>query len=244
MSQPVRPSKNLNLNAQQLATIAARAAASVQQQQKQQQQQQRQAATTAMAAVPQFSDYRLKSGGPTNAQTRHHIMRIFSRDPVEVRDLVPPVRMYRKDPRSMVWEAIRVKAEKEAAAAAAAAAVAAGEDPGNIMATDGTNSTTAAADDKGGKTGQRKKKMRPGDSIDTSVIAPYGGAAVNRRNLFKKRTRQVFLSKESTEVREERRRDNYPWCLEDFDGSHSFTGDLMGNQGNTAKYALFFFSVG
>ncbi|KAI8056179.1 hypothetical protein BDF22DRAFT_674217 [Syncephalis plumigaleata] len=175
-------------------------------------------------------------------------MRIFSRDPVEVRDLVPPVRMYRKDPRSMIWEAIRAKAEKEAAAAAAAAAVAAGEESSNAMDTEDANATTAAnaavaADGgKGGKPGQRKKKMRPGDSIDTSVIAPYGGAAVNRRNLFKKRTRQVFLSKESTEVREERRRDNYPWCLEDFDGSHSFTGDLMGNQGTTAKYALFFFS--
>ncbi|RKP23723.1 hypothetical protein SYNPS1DRAFT_30524, partial [Syncephalis pseudoplumigaleata] len=170
-------------------------------------------------------------------------MRIFSRDPVEVRDLVPPVRMYRKDPRSMMWEAIRAKAEREAAAAAA---VAASGDGATTMETDeaaaSTSASAAANATATAKPGQRKKKMRPGDSIDTSVIAPYGGAAVNRRNLFKKRTRQVFLSKETSEVREERRRDNYPWCLEDFDGSHAFTGDLMGNQGSTAKYALFFFS--
>ncbi|RKP07179.1 hypothetical protein THASP1DRAFT_24626 [Thamnocephalis sphaerospora] len=232
MSAPLPQSGRLSLNPQQVAAIAANAAATVQKQQQQQRQQQQQA-----AAIPQFSDYRLKSGG--TSATHQHVMRIMSRTPVEVRDLVPPVRMYRRDPRSATWEAIRQKTEREAAAAAAAAAAAEAENPGEASSQVSVGAD-AALDAKGAR--QRKKKMRPGDSIDTSVIAPFGGAALNRRNLFKKRTRQVFLSKDSAEVREERRRDNYPWILEDFDASHSFTGNLSGGQGHTAKYALFFFS--
>jgi hypothetical protein len=232
MSAPIPQSGRPNLNPQQAAALTARAVAAVNQQQQQQQRQQTQQQHLQHNLTPQYSDYLLKSGG--RSATRYHVMRIMSHTPVEVRDLVPPVRMYRRDPRSATWEAIRQKAEREAALAAAAAA--------NGDGTAAPNTDTSMTDvDKNGRA--RKKKMRPGDSIDTSVIAPFGGAALSRRNLFRKRTRQVYLSKESAEVREERRRDNYPWILEDFDASHSFTGHLAGGQGDTAKYALFFFAA-
>ncbi|KAJ2886018.1 transcription factor IIF subunit tfg1, partial [Coemansia aciculifera] len=76
-------------------------------------------------------------------------------------------------------------------------------------------------------------KERP--KADINLIADRGGARSNKRNLFKKRTKQVYFADE-----EKRRLDieeARPWVLEDDDESEVWTGSLEGGQ--SSAYVLF-----
>ncbi|KAJ2480523.1 transcription factor IIF subunit tfg1 [Coemansia sp. RSA 2131] len=71
---------------------------------------------------------------------------------------------------------------------------------------------------------------------DMNLIADVGGARRNKRNLFKKKTKQVYFADE-----EKRRLDieeARPWVLEDDDESQVWTGDLEGGQ-TASAYVLF-----
>ncbi|KAJ2850252.1 transcription factor IIF subunit tfg1 [Coemansia brasiliensis] len=70
---------------------------------------------------------------------------------------------------------------------------------------------------------------------DMNLIADAGGARRNKRNLFKKRTKQVYFADE-----EKRRLDieeARPWILEDDDEKEVWTGELEGGQ--SSEYVLF-----
>ncbi|KAJ1847352.1 transcription factor IIF subunit tfg1 [Coemansia sp. RSA 2708] len=70
---------------------------------------------------------------------------------------------------------------------------------------------------------------------DMSLIADVGGARRNKRNLFKKRTKQVYFADEQKrrlDIEEAR-----PWVLEDADEREVWTGELEGGQ--TSAYVLF-----
>ncbi|ORX97273.1 Rap30/74 interaction domain-containing protein [Basidiobolus meristosporus CBS 931.73] len=73
---------------------------------------------------------------------------------------------------------------------------------------------------------------------DPSIIAPYGGASRNKQMLFKKRTKQVFPTDESS--RKLKEQEAKPWVLEDYDGTNYWSGSLEGGQ--QSNYFLFVFS--
>ncbi|KAI8070839.1 hypothetical protein BC940DRAFT_295684 [Gongronella butleri] len=81
----------------------------------------------------------------------------------------------------------------------------------------------------------RQDRNAPRTGADTSLIAPMGGAIKHKQMLFKKRTRQIYLSKDDT--RELKEQEYRPWVLEDYDAQHSFTGTLEGGQ--RSDYVLF-----
>ncbi|CAG8635141.1 11758_t:CDS:2 [Acaulospora colombiana] len=71
-------------------------------------------------------------------------------------------------------------------------------------------------------------------TADASLIAPYAGARQNKKNLFKKKTTQVFLA--DPKSRELKAEESIPWVLEDFGGENTFVGDYIG--GDSAKYCI------
>ena len=77
------------------------------------------------------------------------------------------------------------------------------------------------------------------NGVDTSVIAPYGGGARNKQNLFRKKTRQITLVDEQD--RKTRNEESVPWRLDDADDQIGFVGSLEGGQ--QTCYVLFMFSV-
>ncbi|PIA13522.1 Rap30/74 interaction domain-containing protein [Coemansia reversa NRRL 1564] len=77
------------------------------------------------------------------------------------------------------------------------------------------------------------KDERP--KADMNLIADVGGARRNKRNLFKKRTKQVFFANEDKrrlDIEEAR-----PWVLEDDDEKEVWTGSLEGGQ--NSAFVLF-----
>ncbi|KAJ3040446.1 hypothetical protein HDV00_010882 [Rhizophlyctis rosea] len=95
----------------------------------------------------------------------------------------------------------------------------------------------------------------PKEKLDTSKIAPWGGAVKNRQNLFKKKTKTFFFSsdfdsevgkdgEELTHAQKKRLRDpdRWPWLLSDFpvDGQSS-QNQYLGHveQSQEARYVMF-----
>ncbi|CAG8773174.1 21119_t:CDS:2, partial [Dentiscutata erythropus] len=76
---------------------------------------------------------------------------------------------------------------------------------------------------------------KPTSEVALTAIAPYAGARQNKKNLFKKKTTQVFLADPKT--RELKAEEHIPWVLEDFGGENVFVGSYIG--GDTAKYCVF-----
>ncbi|RHZ84473.1 hypothetical protein Glove_81g54 [Diversispora epigaea] len=76
---------------------------------------------------------------------------------------------------------------------------------------------------------------KPTSEVTLTAIAPYAGARQNKKNLFKKKTTQVFLADPKT--RELKAEEHIPWVLEDFGGENVFVGSYIG--GDTAKYCVF-----
>ncbi|KAJ2628492.1 transcription factor IIF subunit tfg1 [Coemansia sp. RSA 1290] len=80
---------------------------------------------------------------------------------------------------------------------------------------------------------EQLEEERP--KVDMNLIADAGGARRNKRNLFKKRTKQVYFADE-----EKRRLDieeARPWILEDDEEKEVWTGELEGGQ--SSEYVLF-----
>ncbi|CAG8485951.1 5852_t:CDS:2, partial [Scutellospora calospora] len=71
----------------------------------------------------------------------------------------------------------------------------------------------------------------PTSGADASLIAPYAGARHNKKNLFKKKTTQIFLADDSQ--RKLKAEEKLPWVLEDYEGV-TWIGEYEG--GDSAKY--------
>jgi len=57
-------------------------------------------------------------------------------------------------------------------------------------------------------------------------IAPHGGAVKQKKNMFKKKTQQVFQQDETE--KKLRYEEYFPWMLEDFDNKNTWVGNLEG----------------
>ncbi|KAJ2162806.1 transcription factor IIF subunit tfg1 [Coemansia sp. RSA 552] len=157
------------------------------------------------------TDYTLMS----SAQRRtNNVMRFLSTKDVDMTQFTPPVKMRRRN-----REYYRLKNKKRAEAAAAAAA--AKDEPDEIKEDGGLDQV------------QEVVPQRP--KADMNLIADVGSARRNKRNLFKKRTKQVFFANEDKrrlDIEEAR-----PWVLEDDDEQEVWTGSLEGGQ--NSEFVLF-----
>ncbi|KAM9904874.1 hypothetical protein OXX69_007410, partial [Metschnikowia pulcherrima] len=157
--------------------------------------------------------------------TRHHILKFHTKQDVDVmKNFNKPVRMHRKDPQNIQFqlsrqEMDRRRREKANAEAAEEASV---------------KSEFGEADSKNGVEGHENVQ----GSADMSQVAPDGGARRHRRNLFKRKTKQVHMMDENK--RKLRYEEYYPWVIEDYTGDNVFVGSY--EAGSTeSTHVLFVF---
>jgi transcription initiation factor TFIIF subunit alpha len=74
--------------------------------------------------------------------------------------------------------------------------------------------------------------------VDMSQVAPDGGARKPRRNLFKRKTRQINLMDDAK--RRLRYEEYYPWVLEDYEGRNVYVGNYEAGATDTL-HVLFVF---
>ncbi|KAJ2232674.1 transcription factor IIF subunit tfg1, partial [Coemansia sp. RSA 455] len=153
-------------------------------------------------------------------------MRLLTPKAVDLQTFTPPVKLRRRNK-----EYYRLKNKKRNEEKAAALETEEGkkrEADGGLMEVDGGE---AKKEDSPIPLYMTKEKPK----IDINLIADRGGARSNKRNLFKKKTKQVFFADE-----EKRRLDieeARPWVLEDDDEKEVWTGSLEGGQ--SSAYVLF-----
>lgn len=130
--------------------------------------------------------------------TRNHIMRFQTKQDVDIiKNFTKPVRLHRKDPQNIQFHLSREEMDRRRREGAAV-----------------TETTTEPTyvDEEG-------NIVQP---ADMSQVAPDGGARRHRRNLFKRKTKQVHMMDEKK--RKLRYEEYYPWVIEDYDGKNVFVG--------------------
>lgn len=133
--------------------------------------------------------------------TRNHILKFHTKQNVDiVKDFVKPVRMHRKDPQNIQFQLTREEMDRRkrenANGNSALDAVPVDEN------TDGNPENATVA--------------------DMSQVAPDGGARRHRKNLFKRKTKQVHVMDETK--RKLRYEEYYPWVIEDYNGLNVYVG--------------------
>ncbi|KAJ2744782.1 transcription factor IIF subunit tfg1 [Coemansia sp. BCRC 34301] len=195
------------------------------------------AATAAATGVPSSAqavdtrgsvEYTLVSSSQP-ART-HNVMRLLSPKAVDLQSFAAPVKLRRRN--KEYYRLKNKKRDEERAAALEAEEKKKRqqlEADGVLMEVDG--STEVKKEESTAPIPLYRERPK----ADINLIADRGGARSNKRNLFKKRTRQVYFADE-----EKRRLDieeARPWVLEDDDESEVWTGSLEGGQNST--YVLF-----
>lgn len=130
--------------------------------------------------------------------TRNHIMRFQTKQDVDiVKNFTKPVRLHRKDPQNIQFHLSREEMDKRR------------KEGGGISE---TVTEPTYVDEEG-------NIIQP---ADMSQVAPDGGARRHRRNLFKRKTKQVHMMDEKK--RKLRYEEYYPWVIEDYDGKNVYVG--------------------
>ncbi|KAK9380918.1 uncharacterized protein V2V93DRAFT_369927 [Kockiozyma suomiensis] len=162
------------------------------------------------------TDYRLRAFSESEQSgKRFHVMKFYSRQQVDPAKFQQPVTMHRKDPRQLRYQL----QQNPLAAEAAGVKSENGDKMEDIkMSSEEAERGTVAPD------------------TDLS-IAPDGNGRRNRKNLFQKKTRQVYTNHE--EERRLRYEEYYPWLVEDFDGKNTWVGNYEAAQSDC--YVLFVF---
>ncbi|KAJ1974613.1 transcription factor IIF subunit tfg1 [Dimargaris cristalligena] len=173
------------------------------------------APAAATPAVPErgYTDYRLVSS--TKSDETHYIMRFQSNKQVKPEEFTPPLKLRRRD-RATIQQFVKASLPPL---------------PGGP----GDDAGTSAAAPEPTPTYPLRGSSGPTAKVDTSLIAPHGGAIRNKQMLFKKRTKQIFLADEK--MRKLREVESKPWLLEDFDHQELWTGSLEGGQ--KSSYVMF-----
>ncbi|CAH2355707.1 transcription initiation factor IIF subunit alpha [[Candida] railenensis] len=190
---------------------------------------------------------------------RYHILKFQTKQNVDiVNNFTKPVRLHRKDPRNIQFQLTRQEIEQrkkeqeeakrererikkendekkakeleEIEAAEAAAAFARGEKRDDIK-----NNISATGI---GLVNPDPPKKPADGGADMSQVAPDGGARKARKNVFKRKTRQINLMDD--EKRKLRYEEYYPWVLEDYDGKNVFVGNYEAGSSDT-QHVLFVF---
>ncbi|RLV96168.1 Transcription initiation factor IIF subunit alpha [Spathaspora sp. JA1] len=182
----------------------------------------------------EWQEIPLKAGTADDlTDTRYHIMKFISKQDVNIIDnFTKPVRLHRKDPRNIQFhltrreldirkreneQAKREKLEQEQAAREG------GEDDVKV------------------ENGADLVAPEPAASVvpnALSQVAPDGGARKQKKNLFKRKTRQINLMDDAK--RKLRYEEHYPWVIEDYDGDNVFVGNYEAGA-SESQHVLFVF---
>lgn len=76
------------------------------------------------------------------------------------------------------------------------------------------------------------------EEMDLSQVAPDGGGRKNKKNMFKRKTRQISLMDESK--RKLRFEEFYPWVIEDYDGKNIYVGNYEAGSSDTQQVLFVF----
>lgn len=154
---------------------------------------------------------------------RFHIMKFATKQDVDIiKDFTKPVRLHRKDPRNMQFHLTRQeleqrKKEQELAKLERLREQEAEGNPDAVAAEEARKKKEAIA----AKIAPEKPTDK--NQKDLSQVAPDGGARKNRKNVFKRKTRQINLMDEAK--RKLRYEEHYPWVIEDYDGKNVYVGN-------------------
>lgn len=145
--------------------------------------------------------------------TRHHILKFHTKQDVDIlKNFHKPVRMHRKDPQNIQFQLTRQQMDQKKRDA-----LERGEDGGN---------------------GANADPEDPNEPVDMLQVAPDGGARRFRRNLFKRKTKQVRVMDEKK--RQLRYEEYYPWVMEDYTGDNVFVGSYEAGS-SESTHVLFVF---
>lgn len=149
--------------------------------------------------------------------TRHHIMRFQTKQDVDIlKNFTRPVRLHRKDPRNIQFQLTRQEIDRRRREGAYAPR-------GEGSSSSNNNNGVDQATGEGGLPGTDQAAPENPDDPSMALVAPDGGARKPRRNMFKRKTRQVHKMDENK--RKLRYEEYYPWVMEDYDGQNVFVGN-------------------
>ena len=142
------------------------------------------------------------------ANMRFHCMKFYSKRDVNLlnpEEFTRPVRLHRRDPRAPLQGGGKMEGM-----------VVQSPDPEEkeIDPVEKAKQEAAAAE----KEAIQKENL--------AKIAPHGGAVKQKKNMFKKKTQQVFQQDETE--KKLRYEEYFPWMIEDFDNKNTWVGNLEG----------------
>lgn len=154
---------------------------------------------------------------------RFHIMKFQSSKDVEiVGDFTKPVRLHRKDPRNIQFQLTREDIDKRKKE--------------QVHEPPAEREEMNEADKEALERGEIPQKH--GLYPDMSQVAPDGGARKPKRNMFKRKTRQINLMDDKK--RKLRYEEFYPWVIEDYDGRNVFVGNYEAGSSDTQQVLFVF----
>lgn len=147
--------------------------------------------------------------------TRHHIIKFHTKQDVDIlKTFHQPVRMHRKDPQNIQFQLTRQQMNQKKREL-----LEQGETGNNLSGVDG-------------------EQENLNDPVDMTQVAPDGGARRHRRNLFKRKTKQVKVMDEKK--RQLRYEEYYPWVVEDYTGDNVYVGSYEAGSSDST-HVLFVF---
>ncbi|KAL6451954.1 TFG1 Transcription initiation factor IIF subunit alpha [Candida maltosa Xu316] len=168
---------------------------------------------------------------------RFHIMKFATKQDVDiVKDFTKPVRLHRKDPRNMQFHLTREELDqrKREQEQAKLEKIKQEEEEGKSEEALQQEERRKKKEEIASKIAPEKPTNKNG--TDLSQVAPDGGARKNRKNLFKRKTRQINLMDEGK--RKLRYEEHYPWVIEDYDGKNVYVGNY--EAGSTEQQHVLF----
>ncbi|KAK6532228.1 hypothetical protein TWF281_006422 [Arthrobotrys megalospora] len=145
---------------------------------------------------------------------RFHCMRLYSKNDVNIMDpeeFIRPIKLHRRDPRGPLQGA---KVE-----------------PGSNGASLDPDEKDIDPEEKAKREAEKAEKERQ-HAENLARIAPHGGAVKQKKNMFKKKTQQVFQRDE--EERRLKYEEYFPWFIEDYENKNTWIGNLEGGLSGTS----------
>lgn len=161
---------------------------------------------------------------------RYHILRFHTKQDVDIiNNFTKPVRMHRKDPRNIQFQLTREEIDRRNRE----------QELRKQNRENGDGETTEPADgEAAGDIGGDDDFRRHRGQMDMSQVAPDGGARKTKKNVFKRKTKQINLMDEAK--RKLRYEEYYPWVLEDYNGKNVYVGNYEAGSSDT-QHVLFVF---
>ncbi|KAF3908714.1 hypothetical protein ABW20_dc0101025 [Dactylellina cionopaga] len=145
---------------------------------------------------------------------RFHCMRMYSKNDVNIMDpdeFIRPIKLHRRDPRGPL-QGGRV-------------------DSGADGPMPDPDEKDIDPEEKAKREAERAEKERQ-QAENLARIAPHGGAVKQKKNMFKKKTQQVFQRDE--EERRLKYEEYFPWFIEDYENKNTWIGNLEGGLSGTS----------